>query len=33
MEYDHYDVVPPVIADKVISAARAAGHGKEEEEE
>jgi len=33
MEYDHYDVVPQQIADKVISAARAAGVGKEEEEE
>jgi elongation factor G len=33
MEYDHYDIVPQQIADKVISAARAAGHGKEEEEE
>jgi elongation factor G len=33
MEYDHYDVVPQQIADKVVSAARAAGVGKEEEEE
>jgi elongation factor G len=33
MEYDHYDIVPPQIADKVVAAARAAGHGKEEEEE
>ena len=33
MEYDHYDVVPPPIADKVISVAKAAGHGEEEEEE
>ncbi|HEY6271966.1 MAG TPA: elongation factor G [Terriglobales bacterium] len=33
MEYDHYDIVPPVIAEKVVAVARAAGHGKEEEEE
>ena len=33
MEYDHYDVVPQQIADKVIAAAKAAGVGKEEEEE
>ncbi|HEV2425843.1 MAG TPA: elongation factor G [Terriglobia bacterium] len=33
MEYDHYDVVPQQIADKVVAAARAAGVGKEEEEE
>lgn len=33
MEYDHYDVVPQPIADKVVAAARAAGVGKEEEEE
>jgi elongation factor G len=33
MEYDHYDIVPQPIADKVVAAARAAGHGKEEEEE
>jgi elongation factor G len=33
MEFSHYDVVPQQIADKIVSAARAAGHGKEEEEE
>jgi elongation factor G len=33
MDYDHYDVVPQPIADKIVTAARAAGHGKEEEEE
>lgn len=33
MEYSHYDVVPPQISDKIVAAARAAGHGKEEEEE
>lgn len=33
MEYSHYDVVPPPISEKIISAARAAGHGKEQEEE
>jgi elongation factor G len=33
MDYDHYDVVPQPIAEKIITAARAAGHGKEEEEE
>lgn len=33
MEYDHYDIVPQPIADKVIAAAKVAGHGKEEEEE
>ena len=33
MEYDHYDIVPQVIAEKVVAVAKAAGHGKEEEEE
>lgn len=33
MEYSHYDVVPPPIAEKIVSLARAAGHGKQEEEE
>ena len=33
MEYSHYDVVPPQIAEKIVAAAKAAGHGKEEEEE
>ena len=33
MEYSHYDPVPPAIAEKIIASARAAGHGKEEEEE
>ena len=33
MEFSHYDVVPQQIADKITSAAKAAGHGKEEEEE
>ncbi len=33
MEFSHYDVVPQHISEKIISAARAAGHGKEEEEE
>jgi elongation factor G len=33
MEYSHYDVVPPHISDKIVTAARAAGHGKEEGEE
>ena len=33
MEYDHYDIVPQAIADKVVGAAKAAGVGKEEEEE
>ena len=33
MEYSHYDVVPQPISDKIVAAARAAGHGKEEEEE
>ena len=33
MEFDHYDFVPQLQADKIISAARAAGVGKEEEEE
>jgi elongation factor G len=33
MDYDHYDIVPQPIADKIISAAKAAGHGEEVEEE
>jgi elongation factor G len=33
MEYSHYDVVPPQISEKIVTAARAAGHGKEEAEE
>ncbi|MGH9470074.1 MAG: elongation factor G [Terriglobia bacterium] len=33
MEYSHYDVVPPQISEKIVAAARAAGHGKEEAEE
>src|SRR5487761_180396 len=33
MEYSHYDMVPPQIAEKIVAAAKAAGHGKEEEEE
>ncbi len=33
MEFSHYDVVPQQTADKIVAAARAAGHGKEEEEE
>jgi elongation factor G len=33
MEYSHYDVVPPPISEKIITTARAAGHGKEEAEE
>jgi elongation factor G len=33
MEFSHYDVVPQQIAEKIIGAAKAAGHGKEEEEE
>lgn len=33
MEFDHYDIVPQPITDKIVSAARAAGVGKEEEEE
>ena len=33
MEYSHYDVVPQLIADKIVAAAKAAGVGKEEEEE
>jgi elongation factor G len=33
MEYSHYDVVPQLIADKIVVAAKAAGVGKEEEEE
>jgi len=33
MEYSHYDYVPPQIAEKIVAAAKAAGHGKEAEEE
>ncbi len=33
MEYSHYDIVPQPIADKIIATAKAAGVGKEEEEE
>ncbi|MGH9439515.1 MAG: elongation factor G, partial [Terriglobia bacterium] len=33
MEYSHYDVVPPQISEKIVAAAKAAGHGKEEEAE
>lgn len=33
MEYSHYDYVPPQTGEKIVAAAKAAGHGKEEEEE
>jgi len=33
MEFDHYDFVPQLQVDKIVAAARAAGVGKEEEEE
>jgi elongation factor G len=33
MEFARYDIVPQQIADKIVEKARAAGHGKEEEEE
>lgn len=33
MEYSHYDMTPPQISEKIVAAAKAAGHGKEEEEE
>jgi elongation factor G len=33
MEYSHYDIVPQPIAEKIVAVAKAAGHGKEEEEE
>ena len=33
MEYSHYDIVPQPIADKIVTSAKAAGVGKEEEEE
>jgi elongation factor G len=33
MEFSHYDIVPQPIADKIVAAAKAAGLGKEEEEE
>ena len=32
MDFSHYDVVPQQIADKIVADARAAGHGKEEDE-
>ena len=32
MDFSHYDVVPQQISDKIVAEARAAGHGKEEEE-
>jgi elongation factor G len=33
MEFDHYDYVPALQADKIIAAAKAAQTGVEEEEE
>jgi elongation factor G len=33
MEFDHYDFVPAMQADKIIAAAKAAKAGEEEEEE
>ena len=33
MEYSHYEIVPQQIADKIVAVAKAAGVGKEEEEE
>jgi elongation factor G len=33
MEFSHYDIVPQAIADKIVAAAKAAGVGKEEEEQ
>jgi elongation factor G len=33
MEFDHYDFVPQLQADKIIAAAKAAREGVEEEEE
>ncbi|HLY61803.1 MAG TPA: elongation factor G [Terriglobia bacterium] len=33
MEFSHYDLVPQPVTDKIVAAARAAGHGKEVEEE
>ena len=33
MEFSHYDLVPQPVTEKIVAAARAAGHGKEEEEE
>ncbi len=33
MEFSHYDIVPQGFADKIVAAAKAAGVGKEEEEE
>lgn len=32
MDFSHYDIVPQQISDKIVAEARAAGHGKEEEE-
>lgn len=32
MDFSRYDVVPQQISDKIVAEARAAGHGKEEEE-
>jgi elongation factor G len=32
MDFSHYDIVPQQISDKIVTEARAAGHGKEEEE-
>lgn len=33
MEFSHYDIVPQTNMEKIVAAAKAAGHGKEEEEE
>jgi elongation factor G len=33
MEFSHYDLVPQPVTEKIVAAARAAGHGKEEDEE
>ena len=33
MEFDHYDVVPALQADKIVAAAKASRAGEEEEEE
>jgi elongation factor G len=33
MEFNHYDYVPPLQAEKIIAAAKAAKSGEEEEEE
>ncbi len=32
MDFSHYDIVPQQISEKIVAEARAAGHGKEEEE-